>query len=409
MAAMPHAAPDPRRLADLAGQCVQCGLCLPSCPTYAIGRQEGASPRGRIALARGLAEGRLAASPALVGHLDGCLACRRCEAVCPANVEYGAQIDGVRALPVMARTRPRWRRLLDRALTGPRSRRLLLALRPLSTLVRPWWRRGRGPWAARLRLLADLPAPPAAAAVAGGGDAPGSADTPAVWLFRGCIADPYEARLRAGARRLLAALGIAAAESPSGLCCGSLAAHGGDAGQAGRQGEALRGWVGTAGVAVVLGSATGCQAQLHDQLAPTGSAVHELHVYLAGLPGLDRLRFAPLPARVAVHRPCSQRQLGAASAAAVLRLLRRVPGLELVDLPELDRCCGAAGSQFLGDPLQAQALRARVLADVAAAAPAIVVSANIGCRLFLDAAGTPPGPRLEVLHPIELLARQLLP
>jgi glycolate oxidase iron-sulfur subunit len=407
MAAMPHAAPDPRRLADLASQCVQCGLCLPSCPTYAIGRQEGASPRGRIALARGLAEGRMAATPALVGHLDGCLACRRCEAACPADVEYGALIAGVRALPALTRARPAWRRALDRALARAGSRRLLLALRPMLTLLSPWWRRGRGRWALRLRLLAELPAP-RRAQTGTAEPAPGSAPA-AVWLFRGCIADPYEARLRADARRLLGALGVAALESPSGLCCGSLAAHGGDAVHAARQGEALRAWAGGAGAALVLGSATGCQAQLRDQLAAAGIAVRELGVYLAGLPGLDRLRFAPLPARIAVHRPCSQRQLGADSAGAVLRLLRLIPGIELVELPELDRCCGAAGSHFLGEPAQALALRERVLADVAAATPAIVVSSNIGCRLFLDAAGTPAGPRLAVLHPIELLARQLLP
>lgn len=401
---MPPAASDPRRLADLAGQCVQCGLCLPSCPTYAVGREEGESPRGRIALVRSLAEGRLAASPALVAHLDSCLACRRCEAVCPADVEYGALIAGARALPALARTRPGWRRRLDRALTRPGSRRLLLALRPLLALARPWWRRGRGRWAARLRLLAALPAPARAAAI----PVPASG-VPAAWLFRGCIADPYEARLRADARRLLAALGVAVAESPMGLCCGSLAAHGGDVGQARRQDEAVRAWAAGAGATVVLGSATGCQSRLQAQLAPAGVQVSELHVHLASLLGLERLRFAPLPVRVAVHRPCSQRQLGAGSAAAATRLLALIPGLDPVELPELDRCCGAAGSHFLAEPDQALALRARVLADIAAAAPAIVVSANIGCRLFLDAAGTPAGPKIELLHPIELLARQLLP
>jgi glycolate oxidase iron-sulfur subunit len=406
MATMPPAASDLHRLADLAGQCVQCGLCLPSCPTYAIDRQEGASPRGRIALVRGLAEGRLAPTPALVAHLDGCLACRRCEAVCPANVDYGALITGARALPVLARTRPGWRRRLDRALLRPRTRRLLLALRPLLALARPWWRRGRSRWAARLRLLAALPAP--APAVETSAAVPVS-DVPTAWLFRGCIADPYEARLRADARRLLAALGEAVAESPSGLCCGSLAAHGGDSGHAWRQDEAVRAWADGAGVAMVLGTATGCQARLQAQLAPAGIAVRELHVHLAGRPGLERLGFAPLPVRVAVHRPCSQRPLGPDSAAAVLRLLNLVPGLETVELPELDRCCGAAGSHFLAEPDQALSLRARVLADIDTAAPALVVSANIGCRLFLDAAATPAGRTIEVLHPIELLARQLPP
>src|SRR5579859_5355125 len=83
-------------LAD-ADKCVKCALCLPHCPTYRVSKDEGESPRGRIALMQGMASGALEVTPRLAAHLDHCLACRACEAVCPAEVPYGRLIDSARA------------------------------------------------------------------------------------------------------------------------------------------------------------------------------------------------------------------------------------------------------------------------------------------------------------------------
>lgn len=403
---MPHA-PAPVRLTALADQCVMCGLCLPYCPTYAAGREEGESPRGRIALIKALAEDRLPATPELVEHLDSCLACRRCEAVCPAGVRYGELIAGARALPTLAERRPRWRRALERWLSRPRRLRGLLALRPLLAPTRSsWWRRTRGDWARRARLAASLPAP---SAIPAARSFTSPASPPEIALFPGCVAEPYERELRAGALRLLAALGDTVAEADADLCCGSLARYGGDADEAAARERQLVERLRERGIRRLLGTATGCQARLAELLAPAGIEVAELHVHLAGHPALARLAFAPLPQRVAVHRPCSQRLLGARSADAVDRLLDCIPGLSRVDLPEQDRCCGAAGSQFLTRPAQAEPLRERVLTDVAAAAPDLLVSANIGCRLFITGGLAGSGLKLPVLHPVELLARQLIP
>lgn len=400
---MPHAS-DSVRLTALADQCVMCGLCLPYCPTYAAGREEGESPRGRIALIKALAEDRLPATPELIEHLDSCLACRRCEAVCPAGVRYGELIAGVRALPALAGRRLRWRRSLERWLSRPRRLRSLLAMRPLLAPARPWWRRARGDWARRARLTAGLPAP--SAVPASRSFIPPSQH--AIALFPGCVAEPYERELRTVALRLLAALGETVADADADLCCGSLARYGGDADEADARERQLVERLCSRGIRRLLGTATGCQARLSELLAPAGIEVNELHVYLAEHPALVRLAFAPLPLRVAVHRPCSQRLLGTRSADAVDRLLDRIPGLIRVELPEQDRCCGAAGSQFLARPAQAEALRERVLADVVAAVPDLLVSANIGCRLFIAGGLTGPGRKLPVLHPVELLARQLI-
>lgn len=413
MAGMPGAPSDPARLAALADQCVMCGLCLPFCPTYGVGREEGESPRGRIALIKALAEGRTPATPALVDHLDSCLACRRCEAVCPANVRYGELIAGARALPALAGRRPAWRRVLDRSLTRPRRLRALMAMRPALALLRPWSRR-RGEWARRARLLDALP-PPAAAGDAGGataaavpGIAPATTHRP-ILLFQGCVAGPYETRLRNGAMRLLAALGEDVAVADAGLCCGSLARFAGDAAEANAREDELAGALQRSPGVLALGSATGCHARLGEIATHAGVASDELASFIADHPALASLRFAALAARVAVHRPCSQRLLGARSALSVDRLLSLVPDLVRIDLPEQDRCCGAAGSHFIARPGQSLRLRERVLTDVVAARPDIVVSANIGCRLGIESGLDGGGGKIAVLHPVELLAQQLLP
>src|SRR5690349_20044840 len=91
------------RISALADQCVQCGLCLPQCPTYRVGRSEAESPRGRIALARALAPGELPDPDSAQTHLDQCLACGSCERACPSHVQYGALLHEIRVLrPVSA-------------------------------------------------------------------------------------------------------------------------------------------------------------------------------------------------------------------------------------------------------------------------------------------------------------------
>ncbi len=444
MAAMPGSPSDLFRLANLADQCVMCGLCLPFCPTYAVGREEGESPRGRIALIKALAEGRTSATPTLVDHLDSCLACRRCEAVCPANVQYGELIAGARALPAVSRRRPSWRRMLDRSLSQPRRLRALQALRPLLAPMQPLVR-GKGEWAKRIRLLYALAITPAQAGsridvrgrsvqdrsgVLAGLPAEASVDVEpmsasgvhsatdtttaessgrTVILFQGCVAHPYEVRLRDGAMRLLTALGERVEMTGEGLCCGSLARFGGDAVEADARETELVQALGARPGAVVLGSATGCQARLADAVRRGGVLADELQSFLADHAQLSSLRFAPFQARVAVHRPCSQRALGPRSAAAVDQLLALIPALVRVDLPEQERCCGAAGSHFIARPTQSLALRERVLGDVAAVAPDLVVSANIGCRLMIAGGLDTAARRIPVLHPVELLAQQLLP
>jgi glycolate oxidase iron-sulfur subunit len=125
----------------LADRCVQCGLCLPVCPTYRLDRLEPESPRGRIALARGWALDLVAPDPAGETHLDQCLGCRSCEAACPAGVEYGALLVAARARQRERRAAGVRQRLLEWMVARPGILAAMLAVyRALYQVLPPIWR-----------------------------------------------------------------------------------------------------------------------------------------------------------------------------------------------------------------------------------------------------------------------------
>jgi glycolate oxidase iron-sulfur subunit len=363
-------------LVALADRCVQCGLCLPHCPTYRLDASETESPRGRIAYMKAVATGALAPTPLGDLHLDHCLGCRRCEGACPAGVEYGAMLLAGRTevfsrRPPGAGTRRRlWLLSRPRLLGG-----LLGAYRRLHRWLPAAWR--------------PLPRPPSPGpAVAAAGDA-----GPAI--FVGCIAGPYEAPAREALFRLASAAGRAVAHNGGQTCCGAAAAHAGDAAGAARLARANR--EAFAGSERVLCLASGCQPTLAAALNGVAT-VEDAAMYLEGLG--EGLQFRSAGGRrVAWHRPCSQFALPG-SIAATRRLLARVPELRVVELPDTG-CCGAAGLHMMEFPGRAQALRLGLHDAIAQAGAEEVLSANLGCRLHLDDG------KLPVRHPIELLAEFL--
>lgn len=399
-------------LAD-ADLCVKCGLCLPHCPTYPLSQHEGDSPRGRIALMQGLALGTLPLTPKLEAHLDGCLGCRACESVCPAKVPYGRLIDAGRAsLNELRPRRTRWARLLGYWLTHRDLRRTLGTLLwlyqacGLQALLRHLHLLGRGRLARLESLLPELPRVPYSARAV---DPAGNAR---VALFTGCVSDLADSATLAAAERLLHRLGVDTAVPADQGCCGALHQHAGlqDAARA----CALRNAEAFAGVDTVLGTASGCTATLLDapELLPSPQGqqfrakVQDIHAFLLRH-WRDDLVLQPLQARVAIHSPCTLRFV-VGGEDAVAELLRRIPGIELVDLDRGNHCCGAAGSYFLTEPAAADRLLEPKLRAVEALHPDFIVSSNIGCSLHLAAGLRRRGLRApEVLHPLALLARQL--
>ena len=403
-------ATDPRTLTALADRCVQCGLCLPVCPTYSMERMEPQSPRGRIALARGWALELVEPTAAGDRHLDDCLGCRACEAVCPAGVEYGELLVRTRAAQRERRGASARQRSIEWLAARPRLLGALLAAYRLAGPLLP-------------RRLRPLPLPPRGApatpwvptSATPSSSAAGTVRAPAldaapplpdrVQLFTGCVATAYEPPVRAALARLLGALGVAMEVPPGQACCGALHAHAGNRADAEALATRNRDAFGRPGspgespvpeAAPILTLASGCHESVARALpGRTLDALEFLDRHA------DRLRFGARPERVALHLPCTQRNV-AGSVPALRRLLARVPGLEVVELDAGHGCCGAAGSTMLADPGRAAAFRQPLLDQLHASGTTHLLSANIGCRLHLA-----NGTAIPVQHPLELLADAL--
>jgi glycolate oxidase iron-sulfur subunit len=398
--------PIPLQAAD---QCVKCGMCLPHCPTYGATLDEAESPRGRLALMQGLASGLLLPDAATEAHLDGCLTCRACEVVCPANVPYGRLIDATRE--TLAQRRPqrtRVARLMAAVLTQPTVRAAaVLALWLYQRLGIQWLVRrlgllGTGRLARLESLLPRVhwPRRPATAATTAAAD---------VLLFTNCTSPLVEPGALRAAVAMLEALGCAVAVPPGQACCGAQHQHAGLAAPA--RACAQGNLAAFDGDAPIVGVASGCTAQLLEYelllgagAAPFARRVRDLASFLLAHPRFESLRFAPLAARVLVHVPCTQRNVVRAPD-ATRRLLERIPGLRLEALDSA--CCGAAGSYFVTQPAMADALLEPKLEAARRAGPALLVSSNVGCAMHLAAGLRRAGLTARVLHPLELLAQQL--
>lgn len=379
-------------LVALADQCVQCGLCLTACPTYGHERIEAESPRGRIALARGWALAALEPTATGDAHLDACLGCRSCEAVCPAGVRYGELLVQARSRQ-RARRRPPWRQRMVEALVARPAllARLLEGYRrayPLLPAAARRLPRPPAPGAAReapMPASADRRAPPAVAP---------SADR--VALFVGCAARAYEGPTRDALGRLLSACGLAL-EVPRGQgCCGALHAHAGDTATARLLADANARAFAAAPRVVTL--ASGCHDAVASAVGTGTPTVDALDVLAAHV---GRLAFRPFDGRIALHLPCTQRNV-VRSVPALRRLLATVPGLEVVELDRGSGCCGASGSTMLVAPARANAYRRPLVEQIDRVGVRLVLSANLGCRLHLQN-GTP----VPVVHPVDFLATQL--
>ncbi len=409
----------------LADRCVKCGLCLPHCPTYRLTGLEGESPRGRIALMQGLVSGRLEAEGALLEHLENCVGCRACEAVCPASVPYGRLLDAGRGL-----VPDRSPRLLESLARHPGLTAWSLA--GLTTLRRTGlFARGSGrPDAGWLgRSLRRMPQPHRSGRLQEIYE-PDGEPLGRVKLFTGCVSRAMDRGAQIIVAQLLARLGYRV-QIPRGQgCCGALDQH------AGRNGRA-------AGLAArncrafgiddtpILSMATGCTATLLDygRLAPgDGDAlrvrVEDITGFLLRAWDPDLRPARSVPARVALHLPCTARHVTGSSDATV-ELLARIPELEVHTLDPGYGCCGAAGHHFLSRGRQSDALLEPLLEQLGDIQPDLVVTTNIGCALHLAGGlGSDLGSGLEgglgrsrrdrpgrpwVLHAAELVARALIP
>lgn len=387
-----------QKIVALADQCVQCGLCLPTCPTYGLDGNEAESPRGRIAIAAALARGDAEPTAALRIHMDHCLGCLNCQRVCPANVKYDELLVQTRALIGPSPERPR---ALLTMLRQPTLLRLAARLGGAAGLDR-WKQRladrlpANSAWRAALQTWSD-----ADGDIARPPELSDDAGHTTVAIFPGCVASVEDEAAERAATTLLQAAGYRVARLPA-FCCGAMDLHGGDMDTAERLAERVRESWQQSGAKQLVTITPGCLGTLRRALPDV--VVTDPVTLLAERK--ERLVFRPLERRIALHLPCTQINV-ARSESALQTLLEQVPSLELAVVARPPHCCGAAGTHMLEFPERASRLREGVLGQIATLAPQQLLSSNIGCRLHLAAGMDENGQCWPHMHPLTLLAQQL--
>ncbi len=396
--------------------CISCGLCIPTCPTWQHTGRETQSPRGRVRLMRAMREERLPADATIAQEMEDCLVCRRCESVCPAGVSFGALMEETREnLREQGFGPPRRARLLLRTILKPR--RLHFGMTMLAWLQRRGWHRRFGAW------LANLPAVPSQDQRASLPDFAGAHHPRVgeVWLLEGCVMPELYGRVNRGALGLLQRLGYDVRVPKPRWCCGALHAHAGD-GPTAR--DLARKWrhqlrqVGTPDA--ILSTSAGCGAHLQtfDHLAPPepGEArfadlVMDVSTFLARRENLARLQplLQPLPEAwlpLAYDDPCHLCH-GQQVRREPRALLDAIPGVHRVELERAEECCGSAGLHGMLHPESARQQLAPKLADLAQSGAATLVTGNPGCHMQWDVGQRDlPAPR-PVRHLIEVLDQAL--
>lgn len=387
--------------------CVECGLCLPHCPTYRLTGDEVASPRGRLRAMSAVAVGELAIDADFEEAMGFCLQCRACEPVCPSLVPFGRAMEGARAEVAAARagTMRRLRhRVLGRWLGRPWMVRMATAGAALAQ------RLGGSRWLPR-RLRFGLSGmrplsfrPPS---VRGSVHSALGEEMGVCGLLAGCVMDPWFGDVHSAVIETLRRAGWRVVVPEGQTCCGALAAHDGAADLA-----AVLAVINVAafeGVDVVVSDAAGCGAHLADYRHwaeggdDLGARARDVTQLVSEAIEEGRLpRLAGAGERVAVQDPCHLRH--AQRVVDEPRRVVRAAGYDPVDVDEVGMCCGAAGVYSVMRPKTSAELGTAKAEQVRATGARIVASANPGCEIQLRAH---LGDEYRIAHPVELYAEAL--
>jgi glycolate oxidase iron-sulfur subunit len=440
---------DENTLREVAKDCVHCGFCLPACPTYQLWAEEMDSPRGRIYLVNQLLDGAPLTATA-AEHFDRCLGCMACMTACPSGVQYDQLIEAARVWTEEARPGgtggravppyggspggrpPGVSSVRDRVARAaifslfPYPRRLRALTAPLRVAQRTGLDRrlarsslpGRVSPAlgAALRL-----APPGVSAASVLGSRPLPERVPAlgtrravVGMLTGCVQSVFFPQVNAATVRVLAAEGCDVIIPRGQGCCGALSLHSGREAEAAAFAQRTIATFEQAGVDAVVVNSAGCGSAMKEYERLLGQAdggwaeraaemsgmVRDLAEFLAEIGPAARRH--PLPVTAAYHDACHL-----AHAQRITRqpreLLRAIPGLNLIEIPDGGTCCGSAGVYNLLQPEAATELGDRKAESVLAAGAPLLISANPGCSLQIASAVARRGQDIAVAHTAEVL------
>ncbi|MCB0045389.1 MAG: 4Fe-4S dicluster domain-containing protein [Caldilineaceae bacterium] len=403
--------PQGTAMAEAVDKCVHCGFCLATCPTYQVMGEEPDSPRGRIILMKEALEGRLTTAE-VEPYVDRCLGCMACVTTCPSGVEYGNLLTPFRALQEKDRARSPMERFTRTLVsqTLPYPRRFRTAAR-LGKLAAPAAGLLPGSMRAMLDLLPDeLPAQQPLPEIY-----PAQGERRArVALLAGCAQQVLAPQINWATLRVLARNGVETIIPRGQGCCGALALHTGEAEQARRLAQNNMA-VFPQDVDAVITNAAGCGSGMHEYpllfkgtmreepARAFASRVMDVSVFLAQL-GLVEPPPLSAPLTIAYHDACHLAHAQGVTAEP-RALLRAIPNVTLVEIPERELCCGSAGTYNLEQPDLARQIGERKARHILTTDADVVVTGNIGCmtqlRTRLDALDSP----LPVWHTLEALDR----
>jgi glycolate oxidase iron-sulfur subunit len=430
---------DEDTLREVAKDCVHCGFCLPACPTYQLWAEEMDSPRGRIYLVNQILDGA-ELTAAAAEHFDRCLGCMACMTACPSGVQYDQLIEAARVWTEEARSpaaeapaagkRPARERIARAAIFSlfPYPGRLRAMTAPLRVAQRTGLdrrlARSRLPGRVSPVLGAALRLAPPAVSAAAARPLPGRVPAlgtrrAVVGMLTGCVQSVFFPQVNAATARVLAAEGCDVIIPRGQGCCGALSLHSGREAEASAFARRTIATFEQAGVDAVVVNSAGCGSAMKEyerllrsvdggwadggwaeRAAEMTGMVRDLAEFLAELgPAAPR---HPLPVTAAYHDACHL-----AHAQRITRqprdLLRAIPGLTLVEVPDAGTCCGSAGVYNLLQPEAAGELGARKAESVQSTGAPLLISANPGCSLQIASALAERGQDIAVAHTAEVL------
>ena len=401
-----HLAPEFKNSADglaaeaILRKCVHCGFCTATCPTYQLLGDELDGPRGRIYLIKQVLEGEAPTRKTQM-HLDRCLTCRNCETTCPSGVQYGHLVDIGRKLVDERVPRPAGEQAMRWALKEGLPSPLFAPAMKLGQAVR-----GLLPAA----LKAKVPAPQAA------GVWPQREHPRKMLMLAGCVQPAMMPNINAATARVLDAAGIQVLLAPKAGCCGAVKFHlnDQDGGKAEMKNNIDAWWPMLDGIEAIVMNASGCGVTVReyghhlkddplyaDKAARISGLTRDLSELMPELVGELQGKVRATAGKVVFHPPCTL-QHGQQLRGGVETLMGAL-GFEVkLAASESHLCCGSAGTYSVLNPGIATQLRDRKLGHLQAAAPEVIVSANIGCITHLQSGTATP-----VRHWVEVLDQAL--
>jgi glycolate oxidase iron-sulfur subunit len=411
---------------------MHCGFCLPTCPTYDATHLERNSPRGRIALMRAIADGRMEPTRVFADEMYFCLGCLACMSACPAGVEYSQLFETSRAMAEQSAVLNNPTRDLTRALllNGLFTRPSLL--RSVGRLLYLYQTTGLQELFRRLGLIRLLPnriqqlepqSPTIQAKLShqliAPVEKPRSGQTRyRVGLLTGCIQDLVFSNVNRDTADVLLANGCEVHTPPVQFCCGSLHGHNGESETSRALARRNLDLFDLEGLDAIITNAAGCGSHLKtyerlmaederyaDRAAIWSRKCKDISEFLVQI-GFRPPMAAPanLPIdKLTYHEACHLCH-GQKITVQPRRILKSIPGLNLTELPESTWCCGSAGIYNIIQPAMSQQLLSGKLDHIAKTGAEIVVTANPGCHVQIENGAKARNKNIQVLHPVSLLA-----